>query len=113
MLFTFHGVTGLTWTITRDRVAHPGLWLFGSFAMITTLQAVRPVLATAALTPVLGFLLLAQPSLGLPLFLAYPSRRALIGCSVSCCSPWLCGHGGCCVGRMSDWRGRGENQRRS
>lgn len=84
-IFASVGVGWLTWTLTRDRLLPPSLWLLGSFAMITALQTIQwsPALIAAALTPSFGWLLLAKPSIGLPLLVAYPSRRAVIGCVVA------------------------------
>jgi len=75
----------LTWTLTRDRLAAPSFWVFGTFAMIAAVQYGQwsPSLTAAALTPSMAWLLVMKPSIGLPLFLAYPSRTAAIGCTLA------------------------------
>jgi hypothetical protein len=51
------------------------------FLAAILLGHVVPAMMAAAFVPWLGFLWVAKPSLGLALFLAYPSRRAAIGCA--------------------------------
>jgi hypothetical protein len=54
--------------------------LSASFLVCLLLGQLAPVLMAAAAVPWLGFLWAAKPSLGLALFLAYPSRQAAFGC---------------------------------
>lgn len=53
--------------------------LSGVFLACLILGQVAPLLTAAAVVPGLGFLWATKPSLGLALFVAYPSRRALLG----------------------------------
>lgn len=76
------GTITLAWALTRTpRDAR--LWVFASAAFLAVPQMVQwsPLLTASALMPSLGFVMLAKPQIGLPLLLAYPSRRAVIGCA--------------------------------
>jgi hypothetical protein len=83
-LFIGFGAAVLAWTLTRHTVANPQLWVFASFAIAISAQTVQwsPLLTAAAMTPSLGFLLAAKPTIGLALFAAYPSRAALYGAAL-------------------------------
>jgi hypothetical protein len=80
-LFIGCGAALLAWSLTRRTLANPQLWVFASFAMMVAAQTVQwsPWLTAAALTPWLGFLLAAKPSIGLAMLAAYPSRSAILG----------------------------------
>jgi hypothetical protein len=80
-LFIGFGAAVLAWALTRRTLANPQLWVFASFPMMVAAQTVQwsPLLTAAALTPALGFLLAAKPSIGLAMLAAYPSRAAIYG----------------------------------
>jgi hypothetical protein len=80
-LFIGLGAAVLAWSLTRQRLANPQLWVFASFPMMVAAQTVQwsPWLTAAALMPSLGFLYAAKPSVGLAMLAAYPSRTALVG----------------------------------
>lgn len=80
-LFIGCGAALLAWALTRRTLANPQLWVFASFAMMVAAQTVQwsPWLTAAALTPWLGFLFAAKPSIGLAMLAAYPSRPAIVG----------------------------------
>jgi hypothetical protein len=69
----------LVFAITRERWGL--LWLVPTAAFYSALVNVQwsPLLMAAALLPPLGFLLAAKPTLGLALWVAYPSRSAVWG----------------------------------
>jgi hypothetical protein len=81
-IFVGLGAGLLAWGLTRRTIANPQLLVFASFSMMAAAQCVQwsPLLTAAALIPTLGFVFAAKPTIGLALCLAYPSRRALIGC---------------------------------
>ena len=81
-VFVGIGAGLLAWGLTRRTLANPQLLVFTSFAMVAAAQCVQwsPLLTAGALIPTLGFLFAAKPTIGLALFVAYPSTRALIGC---------------------------------
>jgi hypothetical protein len=68
-----------------DRWRPPQLWLFGSVAAIYALQTAQfsPLLTGAALLPGLGVLLFCKPTIGLALFIAQPSRAAVVGALIA------------------------------
>ena len=80
-LFIGFGAAMLAFALTRHSFANPQLWVFSSFALLASAQAIQwsPLLTAAAVTPWLGFLLAVKPTIGLALFAAYPSRRAFYG----------------------------------
>ena len=68
------------WAGRRERM--PGAWwLFASACFVYVIRTAQwsPLLMAAALTPVVGWLLTCKPSVGLALFVAYPTgaRRDL------------------------------------
>ena len=83
-VFIGFSMAWLTWALTRNRLFPPQLWLFASTAMLSLVQTVQwSAFATAAaLTPSMGWLLAVKPQTALPLLLAYPSRKAIVGCAV-------------------------------
>jgi hypothetical protein len=77
----FFGISSalLAFFITRD-----GLWrlhVFASapFVMAATLGQFSPLVMTMAVSPILGFLSVIKPNLGLVLFVRRPTVQALIG----------------------------------
>ena len=80
-LFIGFGAAVLAWALTRHTFANPKLWVFASFPMMVSAQTIQwsPLLTAAALTPGLGFLFAAKPSVGLAMLAAYPSRKAIYG----------------------------------
>ena len=80
-LFVGFGAAVLAWALTRRTLANPQLWVFASYAMLVSAQTVQwsPLLTAAALMPWLGFLFAAKPTIGLAIFVAYPSRAAFYG----------------------------------
>ena len=83
------------WVLTRDRMDSPQLFAFGSAAYPNAFHMSQwsPLLSAAALIPSLGFLLACKPTLGLPLFAAYPSRHAILSAGLITCAsiavwPW-------------------------
>jgi len=80
-LFIGVGAGLLAWALTKRTLANPQLWVFASYAMLVSAQTVQwsPLLTAAALMPWLGFLFAAKPTIGFAIFVAYPSRAALIG----------------------------------
>lgn len=80
-LFVGLGVALLAWALTRRRIANPQLFVFASFAMITTAQTVQwsPYLTAATMMPWLGVLYACKPSVGLAYLAAFPNRVAIIG----------------------------------
>jgi len=80
-LFVGFGAAVLAWALTRRTFANPQLWVFASFPMMVSAQTVQwsPLLTAAAVTPALGFLFAAKPSIGLAILTAYPSRAAIYG----------------------------------
>lgn len=82
-LFYALSAAGMAWAFSRDeRDPRMLLTLSGAFIFSATFAQWEPLLVVAALTPALGFLLVAKPTVGLALWLAYPSRRAAIGCAL-------------------------------
>jgi hypothetical protein len=80
-LFVGVGAAVLAWVLTRRTFANPQLWVFASYATVVSAQTVQwsPLLTAAALTPWLGFLFAAKPTIGLAMIVAYPSRAAIYG----------------------------------
>lgn len=74
----------LAWGLTRERLVTPKLLVFYSLPFLMALQLAQwsTLLAGAALVPWAGFLLICKPTIGLPLFLAYPRRSTAIACAV-------------------------------
>jgi hypothetical protein len=81
LLWAGLSTAALWWALTFERVWHPRLAVFGSAAFVAAILGSQwsPFLIFAALTPAFGFLLVAKPTIGAALWLAYPSRRAIIG----------------------------------
>ena len=77
------GTALLAWSLTRDNPRNPQLWVFASLAFAFAAETVQwtPLILASALTPALGFLLAAKPTVGVAYFIAYPSKQAAIGAS--------------------------------
>jgi hypothetical protein len=75
----------LAWVLTRQRLANPQLLVFASFAYCYALILSQwsPLLTAAALVPWGGVVLACKPTIGLALFAAYPSWRAIIGAAAA------------------------------
>jgi hypothetical protein len=75
------GAAAMAWALTRERITNPQMLVFLSFPFLYAVEASQwsPLLTAAALIPGAGWLLVCKPSTGLALFLAYPSRKAIIG----------------------------------
>jgi hypothetical protein len=72
------------WTFAYALWRHRGNYALvavvsGAYAFAAYFSQTTPLLVAATLIPTLGFLLVVKPHTGLALWLAYPSRRALIG----------------------------------
>ena len=83
-VFAALGTGACAWALSRTNARNPQLLVFVSASFFATLGTSQwsPVLIASALTPALGFLLACKPSIGAALLIAYPSRRAFIGCAV-------------------------------
>ncbi len=70
----------LAWSLTRERLGNPQLLVFASLSFTSAVLTSEwsPLLVAAALTPALGALLAAKPTIGLMLFAAFPRWRTLI-----------------------------------
>ncbi len=69
----------LGYTIGKHRLALLPVAMSAALLDALVLGQYSPLLTAGSLAPSAGFLLAAKPSLGLALFMAYPSRRALVG----------------------------------
>ncbi len=80
LLWVVGSAAVLVWALTRERLWTPKLWVFASGAYFAAVHLAQwsPLLTAAAFLPPLGFAFVAKPSLGAALFVAYPSRRALV-----------------------------------
>lgn len=78
----FCGVGAALFAFAVSRLGLYRVWLCGGVPFIVAIRFGQwsTWLVAASLLPLLGFLLLAKPNLGLPLFLARPSRAPLFGC---------------------------------
>src|SRR4029077_13348855 len=83
-IFVGLGFGLFTWAVTTRRVLTPALVALVSLRALMTLQTSRwsLLLTGAALVPAAGFLLVANPTIGLALFAAFPRWKTAIGCSV-------------------------------
>ena len=83
-LFSATGFAALAWVLTRNTTRNPQLWLVTSLAMIAVVTRVQwdALMMVGVLSPALGFLLAAKPTIGAALFCAYPSTRALVSGAV-------------------------------
>lgn len=83
-LFVGLGCGLFTWAVTRRKLFSTALVALVSVAAILTLQSSQwPLLLTgAALVPAFGWLLVAKPTIGLALFVAFPHWKTAVGCSV-------------------------------
>jgi hypothetical protein len=81
-LFVGIGVGCLVWALYRHQPQ--ALWIVLTVGFWVALDTAQwsPILTAATLMPGLGWLLIAKPSIGLPLFLAYPTRSAAVGCAI-------------------------------
>jgi hypothetical protein len=77
----FVGLATAVFTFAITRRARWSLYFLVSGAMLWSWIAVKwePLLIAAAVTPWLGWLLLAKPTMGFALWAAYPRRAAVIG----------------------------------
>jgi hypothetical protein len=83
-LFVGLGFGLLTWAITAERLVPPAAVGLVSLAALMALQTSQwsLLLTAAALIPGLGWLLIAKPTIGLALFVAFPRWKTAIGCAV-------------------------------
>lgn len=80
-VFVALGTAGLAWVAWN----RPWLWwVFGSASMHAVLATSQwaPLFTLVTAYPVLGFLLTAKPSIGAAVWVAYPSRSAIVGGAV-------------------------------
>ena len=77
----FVGLATAVFTFVITRRARWSLYFLISGAMLWSWIAVKwePLLIAAALTPGLGWLLVAKPTMGFALWAAYPKRAAVVG----------------------------------
>lgn len=78
----FCGVGAALFAFAISRRGLHRLWLCGSVPFIVVLHFGQwgTFVTAAALIPVLGFLTVAKPNIGLPVVLAHPTRAVLVGC---------------------------------
>lgn len=81
VLFVAFGTALFLWAISSDpRLRFAWVAIFSApFIIAIQMPQWSPLLTGAALLPSAGFLLACKPTIGAALWLAYPSRRALIG----------------------------------
>lgn len=79
-IFVFLSTFAAAWLLARKGLSH--LLILASFPAVKawSLAQWSPLLLVAALCPWAAGLALAKPNLGLPLALAFPSRRAALSC---------------------------------
>jgi hypothetical protein len=84
VLWAACGAVMLAWAISGERLWTPRLWVFASWSYFAAVHLAQwsPLLTAAAFLPWAGFVLAAKPTLGAAVFLAYPSRRALVSALV-------------------------------
>jgi hypothetical protein len=82
-LFVGLGFGLFTWAVTTKRLFPPALAGLVSIGAVMAMQTSQwsPLLTAAALTPGLGWLLIAKPTIGLPLFVAFPRWKTAAGCA--------------------------------
>lgn len=70
----------LAWVLTRRTFDNPQLCVFASYGFLAAAANVQwsPLLTAAAMLPGFGILIACKPTVGLALYAAYPSRRALL-----------------------------------
>jgi hypothetical protein len=80
-IFAATGTAVFAYAVTAPRLAAPALAAFVSASLWAAVQSPQwsLLLVGAALTPVLGFLLAAKPTIGVALLIAYPTTRTIIG----------------------------------
>ena len=78
LAFTFVSAAALAWQLSRDHRAAMWVFVSGSFLVALYLGQWSPLLTAAALSPWLGILLVAKPTIGAALFLYRPSWIAVI-----------------------------------
>ena len=71
---------GLAWAALRWGRGLPAALLSASFLNALVQGQWSPLLTAAAVVPALGWIWAAKPSIGAALFVAFPNRRALVGC---------------------------------
>jgi hypothetical protein len=78
-VFAALGASSLAWALSVNSLANPRLLVFLSFAFLHAVEPVQwsPFLTAAALTPSLGFMFAAKPTIAAALWIGYPSRRGL------------------------------------
>lgn len=78
----FNGVSAFLFAFALTRMGLYRAFLCGSMPFFIAMRFGQwsPLLATAMLMPALGWLLLAKPNLGLPIYLAQPTVAATVGC---------------------------------
>jgi hypothetical protein len=79
--FVALGAGLLAWALSQDRRFRYAWWGLITPAFIYAVRMTQwsPIVTAAALLPPLGFLLACKPTIGAALWLAFPSRRALVG----------------------------------
>jgi hypothetical protein len=78
-LFAGLGAGALAYVVARDGFARLPVFLSAGFIWSVSLAQWSPLLTAAALLPVLGFVLVAKPTIGLALYLYRPTRLAAVG----------------------------------
>jgi hypothetical protein len=83
-IFVGLGFGLLTWAITRRKILSPALVVLVSLPALMALQTSQwsPLMTGAALLPVVGWLLVAKPTIGMALFAAVPHWKTAVGCAV-------------------------------
>lgn len=78
------GLALYVWGITTRRELRWAWFALPTFAVIHSVRMVQwpPLLTGSALFPMFGFLLVCKPTIGAALWIAYPTRQALIGGAV-------------------------------
>src|SRR5262249_28654595 len=101
MIFDAIGFGLFAWVMTRQERVSPPLVALVSLPALMALQTVQwsPLLCAAALTPAIGFLLVAKPTIGLALFVAFPRWRTAVGCALLLGASFLVS-----PGWIAEWR---------
>ncbi len=84
VMFVVCGTALLLWAVTADARHRMAWFVVVSAALVTAVQMSQwsPLITGAALVPTFGFLLACKPTVGAALWIAYPSRRALVGAAM-------------------------------
>lgn len=83
-LFGAVGFALFAWAVTSRRLAAPALLALVSLPALMTVQTSQwsVLLTAAALLPAIGFVLIAKPTIGLALFIAFPHWKTAVGCAL-------------------------------